>query len=75
VFERHLVDLQPGWCGEDGTAKHKGQVPLATVFGTARVACLLRDCCAKMRDEGVVDSADAGRTLEVLAERYLAAAN
>jgi hypothetical protein len=76
VFERHLTELQPGWCNEDGTAKHNGQVPLATVFGTdrvaARVACLPRECCAKMREEGLAESTDAGRVLEVLAERYLA---
>jgi hypothetical protein len=75
VFEHHLTDLQSGWRNEDGTAKHKGQVPLATLSGTyrvpARFACLLRGCCAKMRDEGVVDAADAERTLDVLAEGYL----
>lgn len=74
VFERHLTDLQPGWCN-DGTAKHKGQVPLATVFGTdkvpARVGCLLKEACAKMMGQGLIESADAGRTLEVLAERFL----
>jgi len=76
VFERHLTELQPGWC-DDGTAKHKGQVPLATVFGSdkvpAAVACLLRDSCAKMVREGLIDSADAGSVLGVLAERFLAA--
>jgi hypothetical protein len=76
VFERHLTDLQPGWC-QDGTAKHKGEVPLATLFGTdkvsARAACLLREACAKMMRQGLLDSADASSTLEVLAERFLAA--
>lgn len=77
VFERHLTDLQPGWF-QDGTLKHKGLVPLATVFGTdevpARVACLLQKCCAIMMRQDLFDSADAGRTLEVLAERFLASA-
>jgi hypothetical protein len=76
VFERHLPDLQPGWY-EDGQAKHKGQVPLATVFGTdkvpANVACLLRETCVKLKESGLVDTADAGSTLQVLAERFLAA--
>jgi hypothetical protein len=27
VFQRHFTDLQPGWYNQDGTAKHKGQVP------------------------------------------------
>jgi hypothetical protein len=76
VFERHLTDLQPGWF-QDGSAKHKEQVPLATVFGTdkvpARVACLLQEVCAKMKADGLLDCVDAGGTLEVLAERFLAA--
>ncbi|MGH7174014.1 MAG: ParB/Srx family N-terminal domain-containing protein [Gemmataceae bacterium] len=76
VFERHLTELQPGWCNE-GTPKHKGLVPLATVFGSdkvpASVACLLREACAKMTRQGLLDSADAGPTLQVLAERFLAA--
>jgi hypothetical protein len=32
-----LSDFQPGWYNPDGAAKHKGQVPLATVFGTDEV--------------------------------------
>lgn len=78
VFERHLTDLQPGWCNE-GAPKHKGQVPLATVFGSdkvpANVACLLREVCAKMTREGLIESADAGSMLQVLAERFLSAEN
>jgi ParB-like nuclease domain len=74
VFERHLTDLQPGWF-QDGQAKHKGEVPLATVFGsdkvTARVACLLQKSCAIIMRQGLLKSADAGRVLEVLAERFL----
>jgi hypothetical protein len=75
VFERHLTDLQPGWF-EDGEAKHKEQVPLATVFGSdkvpASVACLLRETCAKLKAEGLLEATDAGSTLQVLAERFLA---
>ena len=77
VFERNLTDLQSGWF-QDGAAKHNGQVPLATVFGTdkvpARVACLLKECCAKMISQGLLDSAATGCALEVLAERFLASA-
>jgi hypothetical protein len=63
VFERSLTDLQPGWF-QDGQAKHKGQVPLATMFGSdkvpANVACLLKEACAKMRQQGLIESGDAG---------------
>jgi hypothetical protein len=76
VFERHLTDLQPGWF-QDGQAKHKGQVPLATVFGSdkvpANVACLLKEACAQMTQQGLIETADAGSTLQVLAERFLSA--
>lgn len=76
VFERHLTDLQPGWF-QDGAAKHKDQVPLATVFGSdkvaASVACLLQEACAKIKEAGLCDSVDAGGALQVLAERFLAA--
>ncbi len=75
VFERNLTDLQPGWF-QDGTAKHKGEVPLATVFGSdkapARVAYLLQKSCAIMMRQGLIESANTGRVLEVLAERFLA---
>lgn len=75
VFERHLTDLQPGWF-QDGSPRHKEQVPLATVFGSdkvlTRVACLLREVCVKMKADGLLDAVDAGSTLEVLAERFLA---
>jgi hypothetical protein len=74
VFERNVTDLQPGWF-QDGTAKHKGLVPLATVFGSdkvpANVACLLKEACAQMTQEGLIESMDAGSTLQVLADRYL----
>jgi hypothetical protein len=76
VFERNLTDLQPGWF-QDDTAKHKGQVALATVFGSdkvpANVACLLKEACAKMTQERLIESADAGSTLQVLGERFLSA--
>jgi hypothetical protein len=74
VFEQNLTDLQPGWF-QDGQAKDKGQVPLATLFGSdkvpADVACLLREVCAKITKKGVIESADAGSTLQVLAEHFL----
>lgn len=76
VFEQNLTDLQPGWY-QEGQARHKGHVPLATVFGTdkvpASVACLLRESCVKLKESGLVETADAGSTLQVLAERFLAA--
>src|SRR5262249_46467519 len=76
VFEQHVTDLQPGWF-QDGQAKHKGQVPLATVFGSdkvpANVACLLKEACAKMTQQGLLDSADAASPLQVLVERFLSA--
>ncbi len=76
VFEQNLTDLQPGWY-QEGQARHKEHVPLATVFGTdkvpASVACLLRESCVKLKESGLVETADAGSTLQVLAERFLAA--
>jgi hypothetical protein len=77
VFEQNLTTLQPGWFSEGGP-RHKGDVTLATVFGTdkvpARIACLLKQAYEKMRSEKAIDAAHPERTLEILAERFLGAA-
>lgn len=37
VFDAHLEDLAEGWIESDGSLRHKGWVPLSSIFGTAEV--------------------------------------
>lgn len=37
IIDNHLEDLRDGYLNTDGSIKHKGKVPLASVFGTDEV--------------------------------------
>ncbi len=79
LFQRHLTDLQEGWVVEsegEARARHKGWVPLATVFGSTSIppdaALVLRRALGRALDQGDVKPESKWRLLELLAADYLA---
>lgn len=75
VFEAHLEDLQQGWLGEE-KAKHKGRVPLASLFGTdkvpSRTGIVLKQVLDAMLARGEIDKGDLSKALDLMAHKYLA---
>jgi hypothetical protein len=78
VFERHLTELQDGWVEEkdgEATAKHKGWVPLASLFGSTTVppaaALVIRKALQRAVDTSDVTTEARWRLFELLAADYL----
>jgi len=75
VFERHLVDLQSGYTADDGSAKHKGWVPLCSVAGVTKVpaatAVQMNRALDAMVARGELDSDKRWRGLERLCSEYM----
>jgi hypothetical protein len=75
IFERHYEELRAGYWGEEGKPKHKGLVPLASVFGTDQVpaatAVLLGRVLDTMLAQGEIPKEDRGKALERMAHKYL----
>jgi hypothetical protein len=75
IFERHYEELRAGYWREDGKPKHKGKVPLASVFGTDQVpaatAMLLGRVLDTMLAQGDIEKEDLGKALERMAHKYL----
>jgi hypothetical protein len=79
VFNRHLLDLQEGWVDEaQEKEKHKGWVPIASVFGStaipADVAMVLRRALKKATESGDATPTAKWKLMEILAAEYLAGA-
>jgi hypothetical protein len=75
VFEAHQTDLAEGWQGED-EPKHKGWVPLATIFGGDRVpagaAMLIQRAVQSMKERGDIGDKNLWQFIEFMAAEYLA---
>jgi hypothetical protein len=75
VFERHQTDLAEGWEGDDGEPKHKGWVPLSTIFGGDRVpagaAMTIQRAVKKMQERGDITEKSLWGFIEYAAADYL----
>ncbi|MGE0446627.1 MAG: hypothetical protein AB7P99_15480, partial [Vicinamibacterales bacterium] len=72
VMAKHLPALEAGWFDDlTDTAKHKGWVPLATVFGTdkmpAEAAVVVRQALARLLKAGDITDEARWRGLELMA--------
>ena len=78
IFEHHKTDLQEGYLGPDGEAKHKGWVPLCSIFGTDQIpapaAAVLKKAVDRMTGKGDVTNKNLWQCLEFLSANYLSEA-
>lgn len=75
IFKKHEEDLYAGYANEDDGLKHKGNVPLSSVFGKdyvpAETAVALKKAVEKMTEKGKINGKQKTDFLKVMAEAYL----
>lgn len=77
IFRRHEDELSEGYINsQTGELKHKGTVPLSSVFGKdtipAETAMKLKRAVDRMVDAGEIDSKHKIDFLQIMADKYLA---
>ncbi|MBN1639719.1 MAG: hypothetical protein JXA09_00695 [Anaerolineae bacterium] len=76
VFTRHATDLAEGWLDGEGEAKRgAGRVPVASIFGTHKVAArdgaTLKRVVDRMLSEKLIEGDDRWQAMVRLADAYL----